>query len=380
MAVRIALQCSEADGHLILSKDNSAARLLTRPGEAIYNAANGLVEGNSIFQVVWLPEERRDAYLERVTELARERGAALASGTLATPQIVFEGTAPSDLTKNPYLLAALKNGPAPATAWTAWLGEAIAIKDPTAAVFRKQSGANLLLIGQQPETAFHLLAASACGLATQITSGNEPSIYLVPGTPLEGDGKEVLTRLAEALGPTLKTVTSRGLPAVIASLSEEMERRAKQSEPVEPVFLLLYGLHRLRDLRREEDFGLSRRGEDKPSPAKLFANLLREGPPLGIHVIAWCDNLNNLNRALDRQMLREFEMRVLFQMSAADSSNLIDSPVAAKLGPHRALYYTEEQGRVEKFRPYGPPAAEWLAWLQAQREKNQARTVGSGLE
>src|SRR5262249_45258648 len=48
MAVRIALQCSEADAHLILSKDNAAARLLGRPGEAIYNDANGLVEGNNV--------------------------------------------------------------------------------------------------------------------------------------------------------------------------------------------------------------------------------------------------------------------------------------------------------------------------------------------
>src|SRR6185295_11046309 len=51
MAVRIALQCSEADGHLILGDDNPAARMLSRPGEAIYNDANGLVEGNSLFQV-----------------------------------------------------------------------------------------------------------------------------------------------------------------------------------------------------------------------------------------------------------------------------------------------------------------------------------------
>src|SRR5262249_42050970 len=49
MAVRIALQCSEADAQLILSDDNSAARLLSRPGEAIYNDANGLVEGNDPF-------------------------------------------------------------------------------------------------------------------------------------------------------------------------------------------------------------------------------------------------------------------------------------------------------------------------------------------
>ena len=73
MAVRIALQCSEADAHLILSEDNSAARLLTRPGEAIYNDANGMVEGNNLFQVVWLPDERREDYLKQIAELARKR-------------------------------------------------------------------------------------------------------------------------------------------------------------------------------------------------------------------------------------------------------------------------------------------------------------------
>ena len=67
----------------------------------------------------------------------------------------------------------------------------------------------------------------------------------------------------------------------------------------------------------------------------------------------WCDTLNNLQRSLDRQALREFEMRVLFQMSAADSSNLIDSPLASKLGLFRAFFYSEDQGRLEKFRPYG---------------------------
>ena len=73
MAVRIALQCSEADAHLILSEDNTAARLLTRPGEAIYNDANGMMEGNNLFQVVWLSDERREKYLERIQEMSRER-------------------------------------------------------------------------------------------------------------------------------------------------------------------------------------------------------------------------------------------------------------------------------------------------------------------
>jgi S-DNA-T family DNA segregation ATPase FtsK/SpoIIIE len=53
-------------------------------------------------------------------------------------------------------------------------------------------------------------------------------------------------------------------------------------------------------------------------------------------------------------------MRVLLQMSPTDSSTLMDTPLAARLGPHRALLYTEDQGRLEKFRPYGLPTLEWL--------------------
>src|SRR5207248_411793 len=74
MAVRIALQCSDTDAHLILSEDNSAARLLTRPGEAIYNDANGMLEGNNPFQVAWLDDAQRDGFLDRVRVLAAERG------------------------------------------------------------------------------------------------------------------------------------------------------------------------------------------------------------------------------------------------------------------------------------------------------------------
>ena len=64
MAVRVALQCSEADAHMILSESNTAAKLLSRPGEAVYNDANGAAEGNHFFQVVWLGDDRREAYLE----------------------------------------------------------------------------------------------------------------------------------------------------------------------------------------------------------------------------------------------------------------------------------------------------------------------------
>jgi hypothetical protein len=66
MAIRIALQCEESDSRLILSDDNPAARLLSRAGEAIYNANNGLVGGNNTFQCAWLPEEELERYLRDI--------------------------------------------------------------------------------------------------------------------------------------------------------------------------------------------------------------------------------------------------------------------------------------------------------------------------
>ena len=87
---------------------------------------------------------------------------------------------------------------------------------------------------------------------------------------------------------------------------------------------------------------------------------------MGVHTIVWCDSLNNLNRSFDRQGLREFEIRVLFQMSANDSSTLIDTPAAGKLGEHRALFFSEEEGKLEKFRPYAYPDDEWLASVRQQ--------------
>src|SRR5207237_7399945 len=95
MAVRIALQTSEADSHLILGDNNSAARLLSRPGEAIYNDAGGLVEGNSPFQVAWLPDDRREIYLSKV----RTKADAIAVNH-HPPAIVLEGNAPADILKN----------------------------------------------------------------------------------------------------------------------------------------------------------------------------------------------------------------------------------------------------------------------------------------
>ena len=47
-------------------------------------------------------------------------------------------------------------------------------------------------------------------------------------------------------------------------------------------------------------------------------------------------------------------------MSTNDSASLCDDPKASTLGLHRALFYNEQEGYLETFRPYALPAGEWI--------------------
>src|SRR4029077_20063416 len=82
--------------------------------------------------------------------------------------------------------------------------------------------------------------------------------------------------------------------------------------------------------------------------------------PVHVHAIVWCDTLANLSRQLDRSSIKEFELRVLFQMSSTDSSIVMDSPKASRLGLYRAIFNNQTEDIEEKFRPYGMPSAAWL--------------------
>ncbi|HMB06864.1 MAG TPA: FtsK/SpoIIIE domain-containing protein, partial [Isosphaeraceae bacterium] len=288
MAVRIALQCSEADAHTILSEDNGAARLLTRPGEAIYNDANGMVEGNNFFQVVLLSDERRNDYLRRLRALCRARNRPPAE------PIVFEGNLPAVPGKNA-LLNRLLEAPAwpePPKADSAWLGDAIAIKDPTAAAFRPQSGSNLLIVGQNDIGALGIIEMIIISLAAQHAPcgpgprGPGVGFYLFDGTPADSPNAGQLPRLADVVPHPFRNVTWRELAETMTELAAEVERRqTADSGEAANLYLFVYDLQRFRDLRKaDDDFGFSRYGEDKPaSPSKNFSTILRDGPSVGVH-------------------------------------------------------------------------------------------------
>ena len=358
MAIRIALQCNEADSQLILSDDNVAARLLSRPGEAIYNDAGGLIEGNNPFQVVWLPDDERDRILAKVR--ARNESHPPSS---RPPMIVFEGSAPADLQSNQILRAAKakRDRGGISGAGLLWFGDAISIKDPTAVILRRQSGTNIMLVGQREDAAMGISAGVIVSLASQYKS-DQCQLFLLDGTPPDDENFGRLAGLQERLQISGAAGGLRDAESILEKVTSELLRRQVEHSAQSPTcVVLIHAIHRFRSLRRnEDDFGYSASGDTAPTPDKLLAALLRDGPGLGIHVMISCDGATNLARCFDRNSIREFEWRLLFQVSASDSSTLIDSPIASRLGPQRVILHSEETGTQEKFRPYAWPSIDWI--------------------
>ena len=367
--VRIALQSSDADSRLILSDENDRARLLERPGEAIYNAKNGQIEGNSLFQVFWLTPDEREQYLRDLQGQAAQAGYAPSH-----PPIIFRGNAPGNIEANAQLVSLLvgRGWPEPQRAYSAWLGEPVEIKAHTVALFRRQSRSNLLILGQNQyeAEAVSMLLSGLISLAAQ-QHPDSASFVLLNLTDVDSPWHDLPAAFAESFPHTIRVARRRDAVSIIREIAAEMGKRLAAADDLRwpALYLAILGLQRGRDLRRDEQAAY--RGEDEPTPpAELLASICREGPDVGIHTLLWCDTYDNLERVLDRSPEREFDMRVALQMSGADSRRLIDSELASKIGPYRALYYDEDRtGRAEKFRPYEMPSrAQIERWGQQGRE------------
>lgn len=331
IGVRIALQCSETDSYLILGEDNNAARLLERPGEAIYNNAGGLVEGNSPFQTAWLSDETRDESLDALPKSSQHH----------YETVVFEGNKPAKLEKSVEAFAkAYPDRAIPRLL----LGDAVAIAPPVAPSLNRRSGANLLIVGPQSEPAMGMLLSSAITFAATSRS----KVIFVDSTPEDDIAFGLIASSFKETGSNIQVVSADGAVKVINEINKEVANR--NGVGGDPVLLVLCGIHRLRAVRKRDDFSFSL-DEEAVSPDKELANILLEGPAVGIWTASWCDTLTNLERAVDRSSIREFGLRALMQMSASDSAMLMDSSTASSLGANRAILVDEVSGGAMKFRP-----------------------------
>ena len=361
--VRIALACSESDSTLILAQDNKAARSLTQAGEGIYNPMGGLIEGNQPFQAVLFDEEQDlQTNLLRVSELSKREG-------IKAEPTIFEGSNLASL-EDRHSLEALfdDHGQGPSTHTDLFLGEPIALLPPVRARIRRQSGSHLMILNRNEEEGIGICVSALLSILTQ-QSSREHRIHIVNPSAAEGEWAEYWQKLFKIFPPVGNLSLSqqqKQFGPLITTVTEDVQRRQEENGSSKgEIYLFLHGLHRIRALRN---------GSDEVEDRKLVEQLrkiLREGPEVGVHVIAWADTLDNATRGLGRGALNSFGFRVAAVMSPADSEHFLDGAAASKLSrPCRAIFFDEDRpGQLVTFRPYAMPSIRWLNEIASQMRR-----------
>lgn len=241
-----------------------------------------------------------------------------------------------------------------------WLGHPIVAKEPTAISLRRESGSNLLIIGQQEEAAVNLLTSAIVSLAAQLPP-ERLQCYVLDLSTIYESAANPFELLRQLLPRHVRQVLSRrhlrtGLAPLITTINDSVEARRAADEAHETsIYFILCGLQRLDDLRQPDNAHDAQAG----SIAQQFTHILRRGSDLGVHTLAWCDKYSNLKDLPAEHILEYFDTRVIFHTTTREESErLIERPDASTLDPSYAICF--DHGHLEKFRPYALPSREWL--------------------
>ncbi len=363
MGLRLAFQCTDDDSRLILGEANPEAKMLTRPGEAIYNDKTGAIEANNRFQGSWFSNDEIGEWLDTIREEAQKNA-------YTPPQrlLVFNGRTPGDITRNTELENVIrqKQWTRPVKEVYAWLGESIAVKPDACAVFKRQSGSNLLFVGMNENAILSMLLSTILGVIAQQDPARARFYFINPlgqDHPWHGFFKGLELRLDQH---TAKVVDiQKKIPKMIEEIHQKLkERLENEGRGFETsIYVYIVGVHRATILRK--------RGYDFSEGATMLEEIFQDGPDLGIHTLMWADANKSLDRVFDRAV-NHFDARVVQYMNPDDSSLLIESPLASKLNEYQAfLFDFNRPDSLEKFKPYEMTDQEIFKNLQAEIRKKE---------
>lgn len=341
MAIRVAMQCSESDAALILSDENTAAKWIKRPGEAIYNDAGGLLEGNQPFQAAWVSTEEHERMLRKL----RSRDELFESQFPS--RVVFEGNRPSRWAST--MVDQILEGESKES-MVALLGEAVEIGPPVSIQFRDDPGRNVILIAGE-----EIRSSIQSSLLTSILK-SQPKAQL---KIFEGHRSRVHRPVWETANLSefdINVIKPRDCEREMLELDQFVQERCSIEQTHPPMIIFIDPLERFRELRQEEGYSFSLGGESETKNASVaFQNILRDGPSVNVFCVVACASVETLSRWLPRASHRDIELRVLGQMNPSDSAFLTDSSEASNLTAATVLMYDDADGSTRKCRVLDHP-------------------------
>ncbi len=320
--VRIALQCSAAQGRALLGDTNHGAEMCDRPGLACVNTRNGDPTGNVHVQVPYVDPAALAAAIRTLRTHAEPEWPA--------PRC-FDGGAP------PAWPGGAPDAPR--------LGEAVLWHEDALVELRTEDGQALLVVEPDADVQRAVLLAPLAAWVRGTGVDAPAKAVVVAG----GDDGPRWQAAAEELGiaEAVEVVGRRHAEASI----ETAEARIAEGATGAPHVLVLAGLGGLRTVRADALDG-------NPANDRLV-RLLREGPENGVHLAVGVDSVSALQRVFSRRQIEGFGYRAAGPLPDNDAVQLFDRIPSFPRPGRMVLYDDRQPGKLVRFRAFagvGEPA------------------------
>jgi hypothetical protein len=362
ISTRIVLKTSVDESRLALSQENDRAKMLERPGEAIYNDKNGRIEGNHKFQIFWTSRDQQTKNILHITEKAQKN-------KYVNTMYVFNGEEKFPKIENCHGLLQIIDGNRESKInvnyTEAIIGKPFEIKPETRFAFQRQSNSNLLIVGQRKFA--KKVAQILIPVMMSLAAGTENEIeFLVLNLLPQGVDDSYLKVNSVIENLPIKVVNfdetefEKNINELVKIISKPAGRKATNKTSTQITkYLFLLGLHDVNAFKKKLDF------EESPLAVKL-KNIIQTGPEAGIHTIFWVDTLRTFEKILSMHELMDFDARVLFPMTSDDSYALGGKNFPG--GSDNVYLFRQESNELERFAAFGLPSFEWIE-AQCRRMK-----------
>lgn len=342
LAIRMVLQCSEDDSRKALSASNEDAKLLTRPGEGIYNSKNGQTNGNERFQTYWMEDNEDEAILKAISDYAEAQNSDI-------PTRVFRED------KRPSFEEYSKQTVCTQHSLSIAIGQPYSLEEGVSLEFKQESGSNIVVSGIQERLALNIFISLLTSLALESTK--KRTFYLFDTTAQNHPDYGVMKKYIEILEDyefDVITLTNKTVLQELQSINDEIQAAQNSGTPItEEKYLFMFGLDKARNFKKP-DYNLS-------DEAMALSKILADGGEHGIHTTIYVSNSKALDNIFENGTIKnDLETLIALQMSVDDSRRLIGTDNAGTLGKENAILYVENMNLMKKFRPLQLPNEAWL--------------------
>lgn len=338
--LHIALKLNSADEcDRILGSGNIAPyTILTKKGEAIYNARGGLSEGNIRFQTAYIG----DAKLVNMVSQIKEKVLDQYGTEEPYHRFIYDGSVIALIENNEFLKHAPEIND---KICHVYIGEPVGLNEkPISFALRRQNESNVLLIGQDYASGTSILKNSIIQIQRQSTSGAH--LYVCDKTNVDSEFYGKLEDVASAYNNVSFCQDDKGIVECIKEVHAELQSRIENNASRSRIVVLFSNIYDVRTLRKV-DYNYS-------EGSRLLNEILRDGPTWGIHVIVYAKTYAHFCSILDgTRVLSEFGTRI--ELKGGDGNSIMPGVDAEKRSPNReyiANIFKTDQEEPEKVKVY----------------------------